>query len=241
MAPLIGLTGRRASRADSVRGSAVAAGWQYVQAVSNAGGQTVVLPPTHAPDNQILEVVSRLDGVLLHGGVDISPRRYGEQPHSEVKVWDDALDDFEMKVLQAAINEDKPVLAICRGMQLLNVSLGGSLVQHLPDDESSSISHWSTSHEIVIRRESTLFNAVQEECVASVSSYHHQAIGKLGAGLQVVAHAPDGVIEGVEHAQASWVVGVQWHPEDTLESGTTQQLFQQFVIQCAHESTSLHR
>lgn len=238
MSAIIGLTGRRASSASSVRGSAVAAGWQYVRAVSDARGQSVVLPPLALTESQLRELVSRLDGVILHGGMDISPGLYGEDPHPEVESWDEDLDHFEMMILRVAMEYDKPVLAICRGMQLLNVALGGTLLQHLPDHAPSETVHWASAHEIAIKRKSTLFGAIKGERVESVSSYHHQAIGQLGKGLRVVAHAPDGIIEGVEHELCSWIVGVQWHPEDTLESVATTSLFNNFVEQCARMSTS---
>lgn len=233
MAPLIGLPGRHSANSSAIRGKAVAAGASYVKAVNAGGGSLVIIPPFKTSSQSIQETVSRLDGVVLHGGIDIAPSLYGQSAHSEVTSFDESLDDFEMSFVSAAIGQEKPILAICRGMQVLNVYLGGSLYQHLPEQFRSDTNHWSTHHEVGITPDSKLFRAVGSSSIPEVSSYHHQAVDQLGKDLQVAARSPDGLVEAIEYTQARWVVGVQWHPEDLLESTATRRLFAAFVSACS--------
>jgi len=233
MEPLIGIPGRNAQNCSAVRGKAVAAGSNYVRAVNSAGGSLVVIPPYKMSARSIQEMISRLDGIVLHGGVDIAPTSYGQDAHHEVTNVDESLDDFEMNFLSVALEQEKPILAICRGMQVLNVLLGGSLYQHLPEQFPSDTDHWSTHHEVEITRDSKLSRALQSMRIPSVSSYHHQAVHQLGDHLRVAARSPDGLIEAIEHEHAKWVVGVQWHPEDQLDSVLTRQLLTSFVSACS--------
>lgn len=233
MAPLIGMPGRISSNCSAIRGTAVAAGSSYVRAVNSGGGALVVIPPFSTSSQSIKETISRLDGVVLHGGVDIEPSLYDQEAHPEATNFDKSLDDFEMNFLSVALREEKPVLAICRGMQVLNVFLGGSLYQHLPEQFPAGIDHWSTHHGVRVAPESKLYQAIDSLHIPVVSSYHHQAIDRLGKDLRVVARGPDGLIEAVEHERARWVVGVQWHPEDLLDSIATQRLFATFVSACS--------
>lgn len=228
--PLIALPGRLASTASSVRGDAVAAGQGYVQAVHDADGAIAVVPPLG--NTSFTDLLARFDGLLLHGGIDLSPATYGEAPHPKVTSWDDRLDTFELGILKAALELDKPVLAICRGMQVLNVLQGGSLLQHVPDGHPSDIEHWATHHGISVSTDSHLFDALETTEIDAVSSYHHQAVKNLGRELRAVAWANDQLIEGVEHTSASWVVGVQWHPEDRTNATDTKRLFRSFVQAC---------
>lgn len=237
MAPLIGLPGRNSSSASAVRGEAVAAGSRYARAVNTNGGSLVIIPPFGLNAKSLRETVSRMDGVLLHGGIDITPSRYGKAPHAEVRHFDDSLDEFELSFLRMAIDLDKPVLAICRGMQVLNVLAGGTLVQHIPEQAPSKVNHWSANHEVNVEPDSLLFAAVGTERIEEVSSFHHQAVDKLGSNLRVTARTNDGLIEAIEHVDAQWVVGVQWHPEDLLESRATNGLFRSFVNACERAST----
>lgn len=233
MTPLIGLPGRASSSASAVRGEAISAGARYASAVNSNGGSVVIIPPLGLSTASLRETISRLDGVVLHGGIDIAPSRYGQVAHREVKHCDDSLDDFELNVLRIAIEVDKPVLAICRGMQVLNVLQGGTLVQHIPELLPSEVNHWSAKHDVTVERDSRLFAAVGDARIEEVSSFHHQAVGDLGARLRVTARATDGLIEAIEHSEARWVVGVQWHPEDELESDATRLLFRSFLATCA--------
>jgi len=237
--PLIGLPGRRSSNANSVRGAAVAAGISYINAVNDAGGAVAVVPPVGKISYD--ELLSRFDGLLLHGGIDLSPAAYGESPHPQVTSWDDDLDQFEFEILKAAVKLDMPVLAICRGMQVLNVVLGGTLIQHIPDHHQSGIEHWSSHHDVSIATDSHLFGAVGSNEVTSVSSFHHQAVSDLGRNLRAVAWSKDKLVEGIEHESAAWIVGVQWHPEDKCESTSTKRLFHSFVQACIRNQSTIRR
>jgi gamma-glutamyl-gamma-aminobutyrate hydrolase PuuD len=184
----------------------------YCDRVREAGGEPVVLGPETADD---------FEALILTGGIDVDPARYGDERHPKVRHVDPRRDQFEISVLQAALSQDLPVLAICRGHQLLNVAMGGSLVQHIEGDhhrahrEGEMPSRW---HDVQIEPASRLHDVYVHDTIA-VNSRHHQAVlpSMLAPDLHPVAYAPDGVIEAVEAAGFSWVIGVQWHPE-RLES-----------------------
>lgn len=164
------------------------------------------------------------DGLLVPGGADVDPSRYGEAPHAATQVADAAAqDEFEAEMIAAAIAMEIPVLAICRGFQLTNVEHGGSLVQDLPGDSV----HRNGTHPVDIAPGSRIAGIVGAERV-TVSSYHHQAVGRLGGELIAVGTAPDGVVEAIEHPTAN-LVSVQWHPEDTAESDPQQHAIFQWL------------
>ena len=183
----------------------------YIDAISRSGGVPVLLPPN---DFGASEVVERLDGLILSGGADIDPARFGQEAHPRTVIVADR-DAWEFAVLAAALDRDLPVLAICRGIQVLNVAVGGSLHQHLPD----VLGHQDHLHtpgtfgstkvrlEKGCRLEGLLGDRVTVPC------HHHQAIDALGSGLVAVGWADDGVVEAAELADRRFVVGVQWHPE----------------------------
>lgn len=160
---------------------------------------------------------ARIDGLILTGGIDIDPGCYGEERHPKVRHTDPRRDEFELEVLRRALDSDVPVLAICRGHELLNVALGGSLLQHIEGDghrahkDGDMPSRW---HTVQLEPESRLRAAYGVEEM-DVNSRHHQAVlpAMLASGLCVAAYSPDGLIEAVESTRHSWVVGVQWHPE----------------------------
>lgn len=183
----------------------------YWERVREAGGEPVDLPGPPVD-------VGGLDGLLLTGGLDVRPERYGEARHAEVKETDPARDAFELAVLGDALAADRPVLAICRGHQLLNVALGGRLLQHIEGDghrahfELEGVpSRWHTVRLQPGSRLREIFGADEVE----VNSRHHQAVltETLAPGLEPVAFSPEGLIEGVESRAHRWAVGVQWHPE----------------------------
>jgi len=169
--------------------------------VVRAGGQPVLVPPTRDA-LQVADLLSRVDGVLIAGGGDVNPSRYGEEPHPTVYNVDDLNDDFEIEVVKACVQADKPLLAICRGHQVLNVALGGTLVQHIDDHEQ---------HRGVVRRASIDSQSHVARAMGTTESnglcWHHQAVHTPGTALRVVARASDGVIEAVEHTTSSWIVG----------------------------------
>lgn len=169
--------------------------------------------------------MERVDGVVLTGGADLNPALYGEKPHPMLGPVSDIRDTWEIAVVRAAQRRGKPLLAICRGAQVLNVTLGGTLLQDLPSQHPSDINHDpdrprnSRTHAVELAAESRLARAIGLTKL-DVNSVHHQAIARVAADLRIVATAPDGVIEGVESAADSawWCVGVQWHPEDLIEA-----------------------
>lgn len=224
--PLVAVIGRRAAQVPILRFSATLAAEAICEAVWSAGGEPVVL---HGPaDGPLAELPSRLeqfDGVLLPGGADIEPHRYGAEPAPETTDTVAFQDDLDLAVTRTVIDLELPTLAICRGMQVLNVVLGGSLAQHLT---AGDIPHHNGIHPVSVVPGSRLHAVVGAETV-DVSSYHHQALDRLGAGLTVTAVAADGVVEAVEHSRAD-IVAVQWHPEDRhVTSGTDAALFSDLV------------
>lgn len=218
-APLLGVTTSIDSQRRPVRAYVNSA---YLQAVQEAGAVPVLLPP-QLDSSARAALVARLDGVLLTGGGDVDPARFGQPRHPTADDVSDARDTLELWVTQEALARRLPLLAICRGIQVLNVALGGSLCQDIPSEIGSPISHRQTeprhqaTHPVKVEEGSRLAE-VLGTLAADVNSFHHQAIERLGAGLRAVATAPDGVIEGVELPGAdAFVVGVQWHPEELIQ------------------------
>ncbi len=192
-----------------------------------------VLLPTVQPSRQIINsFVDRIDGLILGGGDDISPTTYGEQP-----LWPSLnyplRDQFETAMVYAMLKAHKPILGICRGCQMLNVALGGSLYQNIYQQiHRKLINHENTDHQVFLKSGSHLFKILGRSC--EVNSRHHQAIRRLGKHLKVVARAADSIVEGVENQTAS-LQGVQWHPENLWQTDSKQnQLFKAFLERCHH-------
>ena len=225
MRPLIAITSRKTEQAQSWRVPAIAVGRTYLDAIVRAGGQPVVLPPLPDTLDDVADVLARVDGLCLPGGPDVDPRRYGASAIDERVTGVDAEHDaFDLACCRAAVELGRPVLAICRGHQVLNVALGGTLLQHIDD-------HRFVHHEVALVPGCRAAVAIGHERPVG-HSVHHQAIDRLGAGLVVTGRDDDGTIEAVELA-AGWVVGVQWHPEDTAaHDGDQQRLFDAFVAAC---------
>jgi len=231
-APLVGITVRGHAADPSRRtpyGYYVPAA--HVQAVEAAGGVPVLLPHR-------LEVaptlIRRLDGIVLSGGADVAPATYDQLPHPATYGVDDERDAFETTLVRQALAEDIPLLAICRGIQVLNVALGGTLWQHIPDHNDGQVAHAPATpalpppiHTIRVTPDSRLARALGRD-TAQVNSFHHQAIREAGAGVSVVAWAADGIIEGVELPANRFTVGVQWHPERLFHQDYTH-----FALFCA--------
>ena len=211
MRPLIGIsTYREQARWGAWDVPAVLLPASYADAVAESGGEPVLLPT----GSVTAEVVARLDGLVLAGGADVDPARYGAVPGPHTVARPDR-DAAELSVLQAALDRDLPLLAICRGMQLLNVALGGDLVQHLPDVPGSG-SHQLAPGLFARREVRTLDGSVLAGLLGpgpAVDCHHHQALGRIATGLTPSAWAEDGVVEAVEIAGRRFCVGVQWHPE----------------------------
>jgi putative glutamine amidotransferase len=231
--PRILLPGKLTSGAAGVRGDSYSNGLRYAQAIARAGGVVLTIPPLAESLEHVAELVTDCDGVLIQGGGDIDPRRYGESQRSD-KVYGivSAHDDLEIAIVLEAVRQDKPLLAICRGIQILNVALGGTLHQDLGDVLADRESHWDTYHPISLVPNSRIAVAMGAKSPQRSHSYHHQALKTVAPDLQIVGQAPDGVIEAVEHRSSRWIVGVQWHPEDDAAGTSEQQsLFDQFVNQ----------
>lgn len=203
----------------------------YTDAVYAAGGQPVILPVVSDPPAGLLD---RIDGLVLTGGGDISPALYGEEPDETVYGVRPDRDLFESQLYNEAIAAGIPILAICRGLQLVNILRGGTLFQEIPD-------HWqqnppTASHQVTVVAGSALADAAEQAGDVGVNSYHHQAIDRLGAGLQVTAVAGE-IIEAAEATDAD-IVGVQWHPEHMAATDrTAHRLFESLVARAAIRST----
>jgi putative glutamine amidotransferase len=195
----------------------------YVRAVETAGGLPLVLAPGTAEDAPFL--LDRLDGLLLTGGADVDPGLYGEEAHETVTRVIPERDDLEIGLCREAIRRDLPILAICRGHQVLNVATGGTLVQDLPSQWQGAVNHdpegerWSPAHHVRILPGTRLREILGEERV-EVNSFHHQAVKQPGQGMVVSAHSEgDDVVEAIEVPGRRLVLGVQWHPEAYWDKG----------------------
>jgi putative glutamine amidotransferase len=191
----------------------------YVDAVQRAGAVAVMLPPDPALVEDPGQLLELIDGLMLAGGADIDPASYGESPHAETTDTVPERDVFEIALARRAIEQDMPVLGICRGMQLINVAFGGTLLQHLPErfghHEHRRVagSFDGADHDVELR-DGTLAMRVVGEARHATKSHHHQGIDRLGEGLVISGvSALDGLPEAIEHPGASFVLGVQWHPE----------------------------
>jgi len=200
----------------------------YVRAVERAGGRPLLVPPS---TDGIEETLDALDGVVFSGGPDIDPELYEHDVHPETTDVTRKRDDAELALLRAALERDMPVLAICRGSQLLNVARGGDLVQHLPEtlghDRHKEISGTFSDHSVAIERGTALHELLGES--SPVKSHHHQGFGRVGEGLRVSAHAEDGTPEALEDPAMRFALGVLWHPE----AGEDARLFEALVREAA--------
>ena len=231
MTPVIGITATLKEDVDRVEerplGRFVRADLDYVEGVAEAGGVPVVLPPV-GEARTAEAVIGGLDGLLLSGGSDLHPGYYGEKPLPELGVTIPERDAFEMALLERALRRKIPILGICRGMQVLNVALGGTLYQDLPSqmDHMVLLGHrqetpkWQPTHEVEVDGGSKVAEILGTNEL-KVNSYHHQAIKELASGLVTVAYASDGVIEAVESSdlRKRWMIGVQWHAEAMRDAG----------------------
>jgi len=198
----------------------------YVDSIEEAGGRAFVIPPT---EDGVEETLAMLDGIVFSGGADVDPARYGAQAHPETDSPQTRRDAGELALLRAALERDMPVLAICRGFQLLNVARGGDLVQHLPEqvgnDVHKQVPGEFAIHPVEVKKGTRLAAIVGAR--SDVTSHHHQALGRVGDGLVETAWAADGTLEGVEDPTMRFAVGVQWHPE----AGEDAALFEALVEQ----------
>jgi putative glutamine amidotransferase len=248
LTPIIGVTATLKEDVDQVAerplGHFVRADLDYVAGVAEAGGAPVVLPPI-GERSMAEAVIGGLDGLLLSGGSDLDPGYYGEEASPELGPTIPERDAFEVALLEVALRRGVPVFGICRGLQVLNVVLGGTLYQDLPSQvDGEVLKHrqttpkWQATHEVEVRDGSYLAE-VAGRGVVKVNSYHHQGIKALADGLVVSARSSDGVIEAIEGTDLSnlWLVGVQWHAE-AMRGRSRQQraLFEAHVSAAEHHA-----
>lgn len=234
--PRIGLTARREGvdhpypLVDSVALQAT-----YSDAIERAGGLPVLLAPRRLDARDASQVLASIDALVLTGGSDVHSRRYGQPLHETMRTVDELQDDFEFALLAAAIDTDLPILCICRGLQVLNVLCGGDLDPHIigkpgVNEHGIPFGGGGTLHEVQVDRGSRLAEALGST-TPTVECHHHQAVDNLGDGLEVVARAADGTVEGIDMpGRDAWMIAVQWHPEDTAGTDpVNQHLFDELV------------
>lgn len=235
--PLIIVVGRELAKAEGIRGPGFGAGRRYFESISRAGGLPLILAPLAELKNDLGALVQRCDGVVLHGGGDINPAAYGQEPASDALYGiNDVHDSLEIALVHQILEQDIPLLAICRGLQVLNVVRGGTLVQDLHSDDAALTSHpghRQKLHSVTLTPESLVAAAMGTTDPQRCHSFHHQAIDIVGAGLTVTGRSSDGVIEAVEIPESRFVVGVQWHPEDTAADDPEQQGLFEALVQAA--------
>ena len=200
--------------------------FSYVRAVEHAGGRALLVPPA---EDAVAETLDALDGLILSGGSDLDPELYGQDAHSETIGVVPQRDRAELALLERALARDLPVLAICRGSQVLNVARGGDLVQHLPevvgDEKHKHTPGVFADHDVAIEAGTRLGGLLGDR--APVKSHHHQGFGRVGDGLRVTARAEDGTVEAVEDPSRRFALGVLWHPE----AGEDAALFEALVAE----------
>lgn len=217
------------------------AGRVYLDAVLRAGGEPLTLSPRELRHDEALQLLKGFGALVLMGGADVDPHLYGQQRQPHVYGVNPEQDHFEMALVHAAIEMKLPTLAVCRGIQLVNVALGGTLIQHI-GDIPGVVQHAPGKfpagqdyalHDVDISPRTKLAKAVGATKV-NVASFHHQGIDVVGKGLKVVARSADGLVEGLEHTgRDQWLIGVQWHPEDTASTDPHQQNLYDALINVA--------
>jgi|SRR5688572_6077209 len=203
----------------------------YVESLKKAGSVPVLIPPQ--PENSV-DLISELDGLVLAGGDDCDPSAYGAERHPTVEpVMDPRRQSNDLSLARVARERGIPTLGICLGMQVMNVAAGGTLVQDIDSEIETEIRHASEPedrgrHDVIIEK-GTRLGEILRDRELNVNSSHHQAIGRVGEGLRVTAHAPDGIVEGLEDPKHPFYLGVQWHPEDMTGEDSAATLFGAFI------------
>jgi len=208
----------------------------YLESVRRAGGEPIeVVVGAEAPEH----LLGRVDALMLTGGGDVDPALYGETPHDTFEAAETGRDAFEIALARAAVKSGIPLLAICRGMQVLNVALGGTLVQDIPSQVTGALEHSVTqprfhiAHEVWVSKGSRLATLLADHMedgeTCHVNSRHHQSAKDLAKGFEVTATSPDGVVAAMEKPDAAFCVAVQWHPENFWRTGEFRELFEGLV------------
>ncbi len=230
--PLIGITARNGRDSDGHPTSTLQ--HSYINAIEEAGGLPVPVP-CHLPEEVVHDLYDRLDGVLFSGGGDISLQFFAGTPHPRIDGVDEARDRAELVLLRAAASQGKPLLGICRGAQVMNVALGGTLYTHIPGQLPNALDHdypGSLRRELVhpVQVEETSFAAhIFGETLLHVNSLHHQGLRDIASSLHVAGRSPDGLVEVVELPDHPYAIAVQWHPEWLTDQPAMQRLFRSFV------------
>lgn len=230
--PLIGITTRNGKDSDGHPFTALQ--HSYVNAIIQAGGLPVLIPSNLFVED-FLELYSRVSGILFSGGGDISLNYFHGSDHPRIGEVDDNRDFTEISLMRVAVNEGKPVLGICRGAQVMNVALGGTLYTHIYDQLQGALDHAypgdlrrTLVHPVNVE-ETSLSAEIFGETLLNVNSLHHQGLKDIAPGLRVAGHAPDGLVEVVEIPDHPYAVAVQWHPEWLTDQPAMQRLFKSFV------------
>jgi putative glutamine amidotransferase len=233
---LIGITGRPIAAGKIGSSAAVGVGVGYLAALERAGASPVVLSPRALDDDAARALLRTVDGLLFLGGPDVDPGLYGSAAHPTIVGTDAADDEFEIALARAALDDDVPMLAICRGIQVLNVALGGTLVADLHDVEGvgahgrPGMPNGAAENVVGLDPGSLVAKTTGVDRI-TCSCHHHQALDRLGTGVRITGRADDGVIEAVE-VDGAWALAVQWHPEDTASADPAQQrLFDALVTE----------
>jgi putative glutamine amidotransferase len=212
-------------------GRELALGLTYPEAIRRAGAVPVVIPPLD--EDAIEHLLDGLWGLCLSGGPDLEPSCYGAEPHPAIGVTEPHLDTFEIALVRAAEARDMPVLAICRGLQVLNVARGGTLIQDLPSLHPSDIEHRQALSGATPTHDVTLADSTTADALGvretRVNSFHHQAVDRLGSGLRAVGWSPDGVIEALEATDRNFTIAVQWHAESMVKSPEQARMLETFA------------
>ncbi|MET0015603.1 MAG: gamma-glutamyl-gamma-aminobutyrate hydrolase family protein [Sedimenticola sp.] len=240
IAPLIGIT---AANDPKVPGHYILR-WDYVHGVEAAGGIPVILAPSGR--FRASPVLNRLDGLILSGGHDITPEFYGGQAHHTIRDPSRERDEFEFELVHTALQRDIPMLGICRGIQVLNVVLGGDIIQDIPEAIGNTVPHdepgrprETLAHSVAISENSLLSRLIGGNEL-EVNSFHHQAVGSLGKGLLATAQAADGIVEGLELPEHPFMLGIQWHPETLWRQGAPFfSFFESLVLAAAKRSPTV--
>jgi len=233
--PLIGITAYDYVKPEN--------GWHYdisysnnAAAIERAGGLPVLIPASLSQET-LRAIYERLDAVLLPGGGDVNPAQYKSEPNAKLVAVSDERDAMELSMASWALADDMPILGICRGIQLLNVAMGGSLVQDIPSNIQTDLRHDIQNqeprntflHDVQLESDSRLAN-ILGDTKFRVNSLHHQALLNVAPGARVVAKAPDGIVEAIEVPDKEFVMAVQWHPEDLLDDDSRMEnLFKAFI------------
>jgi putative glutamine amidotransferase len=233
--PLIGIT----TYGENRNGSFILPA-DYVESVRRAGGAVVLLPPGEA---HFEEVLCRIDGLILAGGGDIDPVRYGGASHKTMYMLDERRDTMELPLAQQAMDRNLPTLAICRGCQIINIALGATLLPHIPDVYGEKVKHRlpprePVPHEVQVNGDTRLADIMGATCVNPMS-WHHQAVDQPGTGVEVIGRAPDNVPEAFDVPEKENLIAIQWHPELTADRDPTQQRLFDWLVRKSTETSVL--